>query len=89
MTQRISEKTNVDLRTQERLVEVSELELGLGGTMTVELGRGWFPLNVKFFTPWLKVQATKEKTPNAGSTKLTTLGNMWMQLKLRFKFQQN
>lgn len=30
----------MDLRTQERLVEVSELELGLGGTTTVELGRG-------------------------------------------------
>ena len=28
VTQRISEKTNVDLRTQERLVEVSELEIG-------------------------------------------------------------
>lgn len=40
MTQRISGKTNVDLRTQERLVEVSELELRLGGTTTVELGEG-------------------------------------------------
>lgn len=82
MTQRISGKTNVDLRTQERLVEVSELELRLGGTTTVELGEGgWFALNVKFFTPWLKVQAIEEKTPNAGSTKLTTLENMWMQLE--------
>ena len=49
VTQRISGKTNVDLRTQERLVEVSELELGLGGTTTVELGRGMVCFECQIF----------------------------------------
>lgn len=47
-TQRISGGLDVDFSIQERLVEVSVLERGFGGTVTAESGRQLFPLDVKF-----------------------------------------
>lgn len=49
VTQRILGKTNMDPRTQERLVEVSELELRLGGTTTAELGMGVVSFECQIF----------------------------------------
>lgn len=39
----------MDPRTQERLVEVSELELRLGGTTTAELGMGVVSFECQIF----------------------------------------
>lgn len=90
MQHSISGEIRMDFSIQARLCGGVNTGAGIGGAVRTQFGRKGvsFGRQILDSIPLIWVQATKEKNQNAGSTKLTTFWNIWMQLEEGLNFSK-